>query len=64
MLSHIFTGGDGKTQMSVVNPTYPFPAAEIFLSSAKGHYDDYGKELNLTDNSGEVGEFELSGGGN
>ena len=56
-------GGDGKTQMSVVNPTYPFPAKEIFLSSAKGHYEDYGKEINLTDNSGEVGEFELSGGG-
>ncbi len=56
-------GGDGKTQMSVVNPTYPFPAKEIFLSSAKGHYEDYGKELTLTDHSGEVGEFELSGGG-
>jgi len=56
-------GGDGKTQMSIINPTYPFPVKEIFLSSAKGNYEDYGKELKLTDHSGEVGEFTLKGGG-
>lgn len=56
-------GGDGKTQMSVINPTYPFPVKEIFLSSAKGYYKDYGKELKLENNSGEVGEFTLNGGG-
>ncbi|MFQ5583949.1 MAG: DUF1326 domain-containing protein [Calditrichia bacterium] len=55
-------GGDGKTQMSVINPTYPFPVKEIFLSSAKGYYKDYGKELKLENNSGEVGKFTLSGG--
>ena len=56
-------GGDGKTQMSIINPTYPFPVKEIFLSSAKGYFKDYGKELKLTDHSGEVGEFTLKGGG-
>ncbi len=56
-------GGDGKTQMSIINPTYPFPVKEIFLSSAKGNYMDYGKELKLTNHSGEVGEFTLKGGG-
>ena len=56
-------GGDGKTQMSIINPTYPFPVKEIFLSSAKGNYEDYGKELKLTDHSGEIGEFTLKGGG-
>jgi hypothetical protein len=56
-------GGDGKTEMSVTNPTYPFPVKEIFLSSAKGYYNDYGTELKLENNSGEVGEFVLKGGG-
>jgi len=56
-------GGDGKTQMSVINPTYPFPVKEIFLSSAEGYYKDYEKELKLENNSGEVGEFTLNGGG-
>ena len=56
-------GGDGKTQMSIINPTYPFPVKEIFLSSAKGYFKDYGKELKLTDHSGEVGAFTLKGGG-
>ena len=56
-------GGDGKTQMSIINPTYPYPIKEIFLSSAQGNYEDYGKELELTNHSGEVGEFTLKGGG-
>jgi len=56
-------GGDGKTQLSIINPTYPYPVKEMFLSSAKGNYKDYGKELKLTNHSGEIGEFTLKGGG-
>jgi hypothetical protein len=56
-------GGDGKSQMKIVNPTYPFPIKEVYLSSAKGRYSDYGKELVLEHNSGEVSEFIMAGGG-
>ncbi len=56
-------GGDGKSQMKIVNPTYPFPVKEVYLNSAKGNYSDYGKELVLDGNSGEVSEFTLTGGG-
>ena len=56
-------GGDGKSQMKIVNPTYTFPAKEVYLSSAKGEYSDYGRELILEHHSGEVSVFTLSGGG-
>ncbi|MGB6648359.1 MAG: DUF1326 domain-containing protein [Bacteroidota bacterium] len=56
-------GGDGKSQMKIVNPTYTFPAKEVYLSSAKGKYSDYGRELTLEHHSGEVSVFTLSGGG-
>ena len=56
-------GGDGKSQMKIVNPTSFFPAKEVYLSSAKGKYSDYGKDLTLEHHSGEVSVFTLSGGG-
>jgi hypothetical protein len=56
-------GFDGKSQIKIVNPTYPFPVKEVFLSSAKGNYSDYGKKLALDKSSGEVSVFTLSGGG-
>ncbi|HVO73246.1 MAG TPA: DUF1326 domain-containing protein [Ignavibacteriaceae bacterium] len=53
-------GGDGKSQISIKNPVDPFGTKEVFLNNGKGFYKDYGKNLTYQDNSGEIGQFELS----
>lgn len=57
------TGNDNSSPQKVENPVYPFPAKEIILGSATGKFSDHGKDINLENNSGEISEIELSGGG-
>lgn len=57
------TGNDKSSPQKVENPVYPFPAKEIILGSATGKFSDHGKDMNLENNSGEISEIELSGGG-
>ena len=57
------TGNDKSTPQIVKNPVYPFPTKEIILGSATGKFSDHGKDINLENNSGEISEIELSGGG-
>lgn len=58
------SGNDKSTPQKIENPVYPFPAEEIIIGSASGNFSDHGKEMNLENNSGEISEIELSGGGN
>lgn len=57
------TGNDKESPQKVLNPVYPFPAKEIILGSATGKFSDHGKDMNLENNSGEISEIELTGGG-
>lgn len=57
------TGNDKNSPQTVQNPVYPFPAKEIILGSATGKFSDHGKDLDLKNNSGEISEIELTGGG-
>ena len=57
------TGNDKNTPQKVENPVYPFPAKEIIIGSANGKFKDHGKNINLENNSGEISEIELTGGG-
>jgi hypothetical protein len=57
------TGNDKSSPQIVENPVYPFPAKEIILGSATGKFSDHGKDINLENNSGEISEIVLSGGG-
>jgi len=57
------TGNDKSTPQKVQNPVYPFPAKEIIIGSATGKFNDHGKDINLENNSGEISEIELTGGG-
>jgi hypothetical protein len=52
---------DPEMPIKVKNPVYPFPVAEITVGRAEGRFSDHGKELDLTENSGEIGAFTLSG---
>lgn len=52
---------DPKKPIKVTNPVYPFPVKEITIGSAKGKFSDHGKDLELTDHSGEIGTFTISG---
>lgn len=57
------TGNDKSSPQKVENPVYPFPAKEIIIGSATGKFSDHGKDIDLENNSGEISEIELSGGG-
>ncbi len=57
------TGNDKSSPQKIENPVYPFPAKEIILGSATGKFSDHGKDIDLENNSGEIAEIELSGGG-
>ena len=50
---------DGKSQMSIKNPYDPFGSKEVFLNHGKGYYRDYGRDLEFSDNSGEIEQFTL-----
>ncbi len=57
------TGNDKSSPQKLENPVYPFPAKEIIIGSATGKFSDHGKDIALENNSGEISEIELSGGG-
>lgn len=56
-------GNDKSTPLKIENPVYPFPISEVIIGHAKGEFNDHGKDMELTDNSGEISIVELAGGG-
>jgi hypothetical protein len=54
-------GGDGKRPLAVENPTYSFPTERVVLAKAKGSFKDHGKELEVTEGSGELSRWRLEG---
>ena len=59
-------GNDPNTPQTLVKPVYPFPVKMLSLGTAVGTFSDHGKEMKLDEvngGSGEIGSFELSGGG-
>ena len=56
-------GNDKTSPQKIQNPVYPFPISEVVIGHAKGTFLDHGKDMELTDNSGEISIVELSGGG-
>ncbi|MCH8028348.1 MAG: DUF1326 domain-containing protein [Candidatus Dadabacteria bacterium] len=59
-------GNDPNTPITLANPVYPFPVKMLSLGTAVGTFSDHGKDMKLDEvniGSGEIGSFELSGGG-
>ncbi len=53
-------GNDRTTPQKVVNPVYPFPAAEIIVGVVNGRFSDHGKDVTLEDRGAELSEFTLT----
>ena len=59
-------GNNPDVPQKIDNPVYPFPVKDIVVGTAEGKFSDHEKNLDFTaqnQGSGEIGKFELSGGG-